>query len=104
MAAALEVDLGGTAWTFCCSNPDASLIFELPSSIPAVVPGCVHLDLQNAGLIKDINWRDNETTLYWVAERDWEYRREFDVDANLMACDKVSKTKTLSYGNRLHAA
>jgi hypothetical protein len=90
MAAALEMDLGGTAWTFCCTNPVASCIVQLPSSISAVVPGCVHLDLQNAGLIKDVNWRDNETTLYWVAERDWEYRREFDVDAGLMGCDKVS--------------
>ncbi|GAQ87341.1 beta-mannosidase [Klebsormidium nitens] len=89
MATALEMDLGGTAWTFHCTSPVASFNVQLPSSIPAVVPGCVHLDLQNAGLIKDVKWRDNETTLYWVAECDWEYRREFDVDAGLLACDKV---------------
>jgi beta-mannosidase len=48
--------------------------------IPGHVPGGVHLDLLAAGCISDPFVGDEESRVQWVAERDWEYRREFTVD------------------------
>lgn len=46
--------------------------------IAATVPGCVHLDLLNAGLIPDPYEGDNETTLGWIGRTDWGYETSFD--------------------------
>jgi len=48
--------------------------------LPAKVPGSVHLDLLNAGLIEDPFYRSNEDSIQWVADEDWEYLTEFDLD------------------------
>lgn len=52
---------------------------ELPESIPAEVPGCVHTDLMAAGLIPDPFVDDHERLLAWIGLCDWEYRLSFDV-------------------------
>lgn len=52
---------------------------------PGTVPGTVHLDLFNAGLIDDPYDRDNEGRLQWIAESGWLYEREFEVAAGF--CD-----------------
>jgi len=46
---------------------------------PAQVPGSVHTDLLALDLIPDPFVSDNELRVQWVAERDWEYRRVFQV-------------------------
>ena len=46
---------------------------------PALVPGCVHLDLMAAGLIPDPFYRDNELRVQWVENESWEYRKELKV-------------------------
>lgn len=48
-------------------------------TIPAEVPGCVHLDLMAAGEIDDPFYRDNENDLLWIGETDWVYTRSFEV-------------------------
>jgi beta-mannosidase len=48
--------------------------------LPGHVPGGVHLDLLAAGQISDPFLGDEELRVQWVAQRDWEYRREFVVD------------------------
>jgi beta-mannosidase len=53
------------------------------------VPGCVHLDLQAAGLIDDPFYRDNEQATLWVSETDWTYSRTFSVEAALLAHTRV---------------
>ena len=35
-------------------------------NIEAEVPGCVHTDLKNAGLIEDIFYRDNAENYQWI--------------------------------------
>ena len=45
--------------------------------LPGQVPGGVHLDLMAAGRISDPFVGDEELRVGWVAERDWEYRRDF---------------------------
>ena len=74
------LDLNGT-WRVHQANSDDVL--------SAVVPGTVHQDLLAAGLLEDMNWRDNEASQQWVAEKDWVYRREFEVDADFLACQKI---------------
>lgn len=55
----------------------------------AVVPGCVHQDLQRNGLIPDPFWGRNELDLQWIEECDWEYRRSFELDPALLDEDVV---------------
>ncbi|MBL7764659.1 MAG: hypothetical protein JNJ58_01075 [Chitinophagaceae bacterium] len=44
---------------------------------PATVPGTVHTDLMQNGLIPDPFYRDNESKVQWVGEADWEYQMDF---------------------------
>lgn len=46
----------------------------------ADVPGCVHTDLLENGLIEDPFHGRNEKSLQWVGEKDWEYRKIFRIE------------------------
>lgn len=46
----------------------------------ATVPGCVHTDLMDNGLIPDPFYRDNEKRLQWIEKENWKYRKEFKAD------------------------
>jgi beta-mannosidase len=46
--------------------------------VPATVPGCVHTDLLEAGLIPDPYLDDNEDLLGWIGRTDWVYETAFD--------------------------
>ena len=52
---------------------------------PAVVPGCVHLDLLQNKLIPDPFYRDNEAKLQWIENADWEYRTTVQAAPALLA-------------------
>lgn len=56
---------------------------------PATVPGCVHLDLQAAGIIDDPYYRDNELDTLWICETDWVFSRTFTVDQALLDSARV---------------
>jgi beta-mannosidase len=66
--------------------------------VPAVVPGCVHLDLLAAGLIADPFLDENEAQVGWIARADWRYATTFDwagtrddeVDLVAMGLDTVA--------------
>jgi len=58
--------------------------------LPAIVPGDVHTDLMAAGRIPDPFIGKNELQVKWVAGQDWEYQREFDVEAGLLAEERVT--------------
>ncbi|MEU4690654.1 glycoside hydrolase family 2 protein [Actinoplanes sp. NPDC023714] len=60
-------DLGG-AWELREKPAD--------EAIPAVVPGCVHVDLLNDGRLPDPFLDDNEKAVAWVGRTDWQYTRE----------------------------
>ncbi len=49
-------------------------------SVPAAVPGCVHTDLLNAGIISDIFWRDNADKVQWIENCDVIYTGRFNLD------------------------
>ena len=42
------------------------------------VPGTVHTDLLNLGLIEDPFYEDNELNLQWICNYDWLYKTSFD--------------------------
>ena len=47
-------------------------------TLNATVPGCVHTDLIDNGIIKNIFWRDNNKNYQWIENCDWEYSCIFD--------------------------
>ena len=61
----------------------------LTQAIPAVVPGCIHMDLLAASAIDDPYYRDNERGMAWIGWSDWQYSRSFDVPAELLQRDCV---------------
>jgi beta-mannosidase len=50
----------------------------------ATVPGTVHTDLLNAGIIEDPFYRDNEEKLQWIENETWVYRTSFDLDEQFL--------------------
>ena len=80
MSALIEHSLNG-AWQFH-EVGDATWL-------PANVPGGVHSDLLAAGRIADPFVGDEEKRVQWVAERDWEYRRVFEVPSDLLNAEHV---------------
>ncbi|MBI5928803.1 MAG: glycoside hydrolase family 2 protein [Chloroflexi bacterium] len=59
------------------------------SLIPAIVPGCVHTDLLNNGLLDYPFYRDNERKQFWVGETDWTYRRNFNLTKDFLNHERV---------------
>jgi beta-mannosidase len=51
--------------------------------IAATVPGCIHTDLMDAGLIPDPAVGDNEERVQWVSLADWRYECEFEAKPGL---------------------
>ena len=73
-------------WTFKILSKNKA---EIPDDIilsgisfPADVPGTIHTDLLNAGLIDDPFFSDNEKRLQWIAECDWQYETFFNLPAD----------------------
>ncbi|MDR0976713.1 MAG: glycoside hydrolase family 2 protein [Prevotellaceae bacterium] len=52
---------------------------------PATVPGVVHTDLMDNGIIEDPYFRLNERGVQWVDKEDWEYRTTVHVSDELLA-------------------
>lgn len=55
----------------------------------ATVPGTVHTDLLENKLIPEPFYRDNETNLQWIADKNWDYKTQFDVSQNFKSFPKV---------------
>ncbi len=58
--------------------------------LTATVPGCNYLDLLKLGKIPDPFDGVNEKEVYWVALRDWEYKRIFNVNQAEFNSDKIN--------------
>ena len=56
---------------------------------PATVPGTIHTDLLENRLIPDPYFRDNESKLQWIGEKDWEYRTSFNVETTTFASKNI---------------
>jgi beta-mannosidase len=80
-----SIDLNGI-WHLQASNPGEGKAMgwpttggEGPGFIAASVPGDVHVDLTEAGIIEEPLYGRNALACQWVATKDWWYSREFDV-------------------------
>jgi len=49
-------------WTSHIYSPDGAHDY----TVPAAVPGCIHTDLQKAGILGDLFWRDNADACQWI--------------------------------------
>jgi beta-mannosidase len=84
-----KISLSG-AWQFRQAGTNAGAPQPWQEWQPASVPGGVHTDLLALGQIPDPFVADNELKVMWVAETDWEYRRTFSVNADLLAQENVT--------------
>ncbi len=75
-----ELSLNG-AWQFRQCDSDHWL--------SAQVPGCNFTDLLANGAISDPFYRDNEDKLQWIEQKDWHYRKYFNVTQALLDSDEV---------------
>ena len=57
--------------------------------LSASVPGTVHTDLLEHGIIEDFFYRTNEDDVQWIEEADWEYRTTLTVDSEVFAKDVI---------------
>ena len=62
-------------WTVTGSNKNNEVI-----SFQGTVPGCIHTDLLNNGLIEDMYYRDNSKKIQWIENNDYTYTKSFFVD------------------------
>ena len=53
-------------------------------TVPCPIPSDNYSALQDAGRIPDPFWRENETAVQWVADKDWVFSRQFDVPTELL--------------------
>ena len=54
-----------------------------------IVPGSLYADLMENGLLDDPYYRDNEDKTRDLCEKDYEYRRVFQVDESFLKADKI---------------
>jgi beta-mannosidase len=79
------------AWTVACTacaHPGAPAGI-VGRSFPAVVPGCVHLDLERAGVLPPVDVGDGEERQEWVGHADWTWTGRIDVPAEALAAGAV---------------
>ncbi|PID93657.1 MAG: beta-mannosidase [Bacteroidetes bacterium] len=57
--------------------------------MPATVPGTIHTDLMENGVIEDPFYRLNEQEVQWVDKVDWEYKTTFKIDERYLQNDAI---------------
>ena len=72
------LSLDGDGWRLRCVTPAADAP-DLPDTLEATVPGCVHTDLLTAGLIPDPFVARNDEKVSWVSDCTWAYTLDFEV-------------------------
>ena len=55
--------------------------FDDTSWLAATVPGTVHTDLMDNGIIEDPYYRLNERKVQWIDKKDWIYQTTFNLDS-----------------------
>lgn len=90
LATPLESSLDGR-WEFRLAPGDANAAGHpgLDTWREATVPGNVHTDLRALGLIPDLHAGAPEANLQWIGLADWEYRRDFNVDATTAGARRI---------------
>jgi len=68
-------------WLVKSANDSINLITNIPNEI--------HFDLYNNKMIPHPFFGDNEKNIQWVAENDWIYEKEFDVDSSFLTTENI---------------
>ncbi len=55
----------------------------------ASVPGCVHTDLLDNGLIEPPYYGSNEDSLQWIESETWSYKTSFEIEPELLAREHI---------------
>jgi len=55
----------------------------------AQIPGTVHTDLLENGMIEDPFYGNNEKALQWIEKEDWEYKTTFYVNSDIITKDQI---------------
>ncbi|MBL8878434.1 MAG: glycoside hydrolase family 2 protein [Phycisphaerales bacterium] len=84
-----SIDLAAADWTLTIPNEAAVPAALRGRVIPARVPGCVHLDLIQAGLIEHPNIGFAELEQTWIGACDWTYRCRFVAADSLLSRERV---------------
>jgi len=63
--------------------------FRTDDWVEAHVPGVAHQDLLKHGMIPDPFFRLNEKKVAWVEEREWWYRKDFEIPSELISKEKI---------------
>ncbi|WP_017581855.1 glycoside hydrolase family 2 protein [Nocardiopsis valliformis] len=86
------------------SDPAAAV-----GEVPATVPGCVHTDLLDRGLVEDPYLDDNENRLAWIGRTDWKYTRSLAEESQEtggtaervdLVCDGLDTVAAVRVGGR----
>ena len=77
-----KLDLTKSFWFY--KKPEKNNLWD-----KATVPGTIHTDLLNAGIIEDPFFRDNEKKLQWIENQNFDYRTFFQVDQNLLSKNHI---------------
>jgi len=64
---------------------DPATLQRVSAWTAAEVPGCIQTDLLQNKIIPEPFYRDNEKSLQWIGEEDWQYQTSFDVAAATLA-------------------
>lgn len=74
----------------------------------ATIPGCNYLDLLSDKVIADPFISTNEKDVYWVSEKDWLYKKTFEVTADFLqlqqielVCERLDTIADLSINGKL---
>ena len=55
----------------------------------AIVPGNVHIDLENSGIIENPFYGTNEEDIQWIEKKDWVYEGVFEVKNELLEYENI---------------
>jgi len=76
----LEISLGGD-WTF--ESKEHGIRGK------GHVPGCIHLDLMEAGILRDPHVGNQELDQFWVGQTAWTYHRDFELDPEVAGAARL---------------
>ncbi|MDR1756924.1 MAG: glycoside hydrolase family 2 protein [Culturomica sp.] len=62
--------------------------YNIGKWLPATVPGTVHTDLLDNGIIEDPFYRMNEQEVQWIDKINWEYQTEFYAEGEIPECER----------------
>jgi beta-mannosidase len=85
----ISIDLNGE-WEFRQYPTDARRMADLQNGdwYKATVPGGIYQDLISAGVIDEAEFDAKPWEFKWVGEKDWIYRRSFEIDEELFSCER----------------